>query len=171
MPPILTRPGVPFRAMADMKREFLRHTLATLVYRGSKPLRDAPPAFATSEVGGVKPPLNVLSHINDLLDWGYSMACGERKWNDSKPESWTTECDRFFAAAKKFDDYLASEAPIECEMERLFQGPIADALTHVGQLAMMRRLHGAPMKGENYFKADIAAGRVGAEQTKPKAEF
>jgi len=157
--------------MADNKRDFLRHTLATLVYRAGKTLRDAPPEFATSDACGAKPPIKVLAHINDLLDWGHSMACGERKWNDSTPQSWPAECDRFFAAAKKFDDYLASDAELSCEMERLFQGPIADALTHTGQLAMMRRLHGAPIKGENYFKADIAAGRVGTEQAKPKVEF
>jgi hypothetical protein len=156
--------------MADSKRDFLRHTLATLVYRGSKTLRDAPPEFAAATVG-TRPPLNVLAHINDLLDWAHSMASGERKWNDSKPESWSAECERFYAAAKKFDDLLASDAPLDCAEEKLFQGPIADALTHVGQLAMMRRLAGAPMKGENYFKADIVAGRVGPDQTKPKHEF
>lgn len=158
--------------MADTKRDLLRHTLATLVYRGSKSLRDAPPEFAAATVGGEnRTPLKVLAHINDLLDWAYSMACGERKWNESKPESWDAECDRFHAAAKKFDDFLASDTPLSCAEENLFQGPIADAIAHGGQLAMMRRLAGAPIKGENYFKADIVAGRVGPEQTKPKFEF
>ena len=158
--------------MADTKRDFLRHTLATLVYRCSKTLRGAPPEFAASDVAGAnRTPLHVLSHINDLLDWAYSMACGERKWNDSKPESWTAECDRFYAAAKKFDDFLASDTPLSCAEENLFQGPIADAIWHAGQLAMMRRLAGVPIKGENYFKADIAAGRVGPDQAKPRVEF
>ncbi len=156
--------------MPDDKRAFLRHTLATLVYRASKPLRDAPPEFATSEAGG-RTPINILAHINDLLDWGWSMACGERKWNNSTPEAWQAECDRFYAAAKKFDDYLASDAELACEVERLFQGPIADALAHAGQLAMLRRLASVPIKAENFFKADIVAGRVGPEQTKPKVEF
>jgi hypothetical protein len=158
--------------MADTKRDFLRHALATLVYRGSKSLRDAPPEFAAAEAGGEnRTPLSILSHINDLLDWAWSMATGERKWNDSKPESWTAECDRFYAAAKKFDDFLASDSELACPVENLFQGPIADAIAHGGQLAMLRRLAGAPIKGENYFKADIVAGRVGPEQTKPKYEF
>ncbi len=156
--------------MPDDARTFLRHTLATLVYRASKTLRDAPPEFALSDAGG-RPPVKILAHINDLLDWGWSMASGERKWNDSTPQSWPAECDRFYAAAKKFDDYLASGAEIACELERLFQGPIADALAHTGQLAMLRRMANAPIKGENFFKADIAAGRVGPEQTKPKVEF
>jgi hypothetical protein len=48
--------------------------------------------------------------------------------------------------------------------EALFQGPIADALTHVGQLAMQRRLTGAPTRGENFFVAVVTAGQVGEEQ-------
>jgi hypothetical protein len=158
--------------MADTKREFLRHTLATLVYRDSKTLRDAPPDFAASGIGGAnRTPLKILAHINDVLDWAWSMACGERKWNESTPQSWSAECDRFFAAAKKFDDFLASDTPLSCKEEQLFQGPIADAIAHGGQLAMLRRLAGAPIPGENYFKADVVAGRVGAEQTPPKFTF
>jgi hypothetical protein len=158
--------------MSDTKREFLRHTLATLVYRDAKSLREAPPDFAASELAGAgRTPLSILAHINDLLDWAWSMACGERKWNTSTPQSWPAECDRFYAAAQKFDDFLASDTPLSCKEEQLFQGPIADAIAHGGQLAMLRRLHGAPIQGENYFKADIAAGRVGADQTPPKYTF
>jgi len=105
------------------------------------------------------------------MDWGLSMANGERKWNDSKPLPWDEEVSRFFAALKKFDDYLASEAPLESSVENLFQGPVADALAHTGQIGILRRIAGAPVKGENYFKADIQAGRVGAEQSAPKREF
>jgi hypothetical protein len=78
---------------------------------------------------------------------------------------------RFFAALKEFDSYLASQAPLGFPSEKLFQGPVADALTHVGQIAILRRLAGAPVRGENYFKADITAGRVGAEQSGPRVEF
>jgi hypothetical protein len=72
---------------------------------------------------------------------------------------------------KKFDDYLASTTPVQAPLEKLFQGPIADAFTHVGQIAILRRLAGEPIKGENYYVAEIAAGRVGADQAKPKPEF
>lgn len=99
------------------------------------------------------------------------MANGKREWRDSEPLSWNQEVERFFAALKGFDDYLASDAPLQAPGERLFQGPIADALTHVGQLAMLRRMSGAPIKGENYFAADIQTGRVGPEQAPPKREF
>src|SRR6185369_6875848 len=127
--------------MADIKRDFFRHTLATLVYRCGKTLRGAPPEFAASDVGGAnRTPLHVLAHINDLLDWAYSMASGEKKWNDSTPGAWPAECDRFFAAAKKFDDFLVSAPELAVSEEKLFQGPVADAIWHAGQLAMMRRL-------------------------------
>ena len=66
---------------------------------------------------------------------------------------------------------LASDAPLAATPEKLFQGAIADSLTHIGQLAILRRLGGAKMKSENYSRADIVAGRVGHEQTTPKREF
>ena len=100
-----------------------------------------------------------------------SIAKGAQAWHDSTPLPWDKEVARFFTALERFDEYLASEAPLACEPEQLFQGPIADALTHIGQLAMLRRLSGAPIRGENYYKAEIVSGRVGAEQTPPRREF
>ena len=151
-------------------RGFLRHTLATLAYRGGKTVRDAPATFA--EYGApARTPAKILAHIGDLLDWALSMADGSRKWNDSAPLPWAQEGERFFAALKKFDDYLASDAPLQATAEKLFQGPIADALTHVGQLAMLRRMAGCPIKGENYFAAEITTGRVGADQAAPRKPF
>jgi hypothetical protein len=90
------------------------------------------------------------------------MAKGQHVWRESAPLPWNEEVTRFFTALAAFDTYLASDAPLGWPAERLFQGPIADALTHVGQLTMQRRLAGSPVKGENYAKAEIAAGRVGA---------
>jgi hypothetical protein len=115
--------------------------------------------------------VQILAHLGDLFDWALSMANGERKWNSSTPLPWDEEVSRFFAALKKFDDYLASSQPLQAPCEKLFQGPVADALTHVGQLSILRRIAGAPVKAENYFVADIVAGRVGPEQTPPKREF
>ena len=156
----------------DATREFLRHTVATLAYRGGKAVRDAAPGFESFRCSETsRTPGEILAHIGDLLDWGLAMASGEPKWNDSKPLPWDREIDRFFAALDAFERYLASDKPLANGAEKLFQGPVADALTHVGQIAMLRRVHGAPMRGENYFKADIVTGRVGREQTKPKREF
>ncbi|MFZ0687290.1 MAG: hypothetical protein WAM89_17235 [Terriglobales bacterium] len=153
-------------------RALLRHTLATLAYRGAKALRDAGPGFA--EHGSPetsRTPAKILAHMGDLMDWALSMADGRREWHDSTPLAWERECERFFTALKKFDDYLASDKPLEASAEKLFQGPIADALTHVGQIAMLRRMAGVPMQGENYFVAEITVGRVGADQAPPRKVF
>jgi hypothetical protein len=153
-------------------RAFLRHTLATLAYRGAKAIGNAGPSFADYGVAETsRTPAKILAHIGDLMDWGLAMAEGRREWKDSLPLPWEKECERFFAALKKFDDYLASEKPLEVSVEKLFQGPIADALTHVGQIAMLRRMAGVPMKGENYFVAEITVGRVGADQAPVRKEF
>ena len=155
-------------------REFLRHAVATLAYRAAKTMRGAPASFVTFSPGSTsKTPVQLVAHMGDLFDWALSMANGAAKWNNSTPQAWEPECARFFAAVKTFDDVLASDAEIRYELTRLFQGPVADALTHTGQLAMLRRLHGAPMKGESYNRADIVAGRVGSEQAAadPRYEF
>ena len=156
----------------DPKRELFRHTLATLAYRAGKAVRNAPAGFADFHAAdGVRTPGQILSHIGDLLDWALSIAQGQQTWNNATPLPWEQETERFFAALKKFDDFLASGEAVQSPFEKLFQGPVADALTHVGQIAILRRMASAPIKGENYHKADIEIGRVGANQTAPKREF
>jgi hypothetical protein len=156
----------------DEKTALLRHTLATLAYRGGKALRGAPAEFAEFRVGAPpRTPGEILAHMGDLLDWSLSIVDGKESWHNSPALTWEQGSARFFAGLEAFDRRLASGGPIECPVERLFQGPIADALTHVGQIAMLRRLAGCPTSGENYFVADIAAGRVGAEQAAPAQVF
>jgi hypothetical protein len=156
----------------DPKRELLRHTVATLAYRGAKAVRGAPDSFASFQSGETtRTPAQILAHIGDLLDWALSIARGQEAWNNSEPLEWEEEIKRFHAALESFDNYLAADAELSGTCERLFQGAIADALTHVGQLTMLRRLAGAPIKGENYSRAKIEAGRVGADQEAPKGEF
>jgi hypothetical protein len=157
---------------ADPKREFLRHTLATLAYRGGKAVRSAPDGFTEFQAGeGVRTPGQILAHVGDLLDWGLSIAMGQQKYQQSKPLPWEQEVERFFAALRKFDDFLASSEPLHAPVEKLFQGPVADALTHVGQINFLRRLARSPVKGESYYVAEIETGRVGADQATPKREF
>jgi len=160
-------------AMAsDPKRELLRHTLATLAYRGGKALRGTTAAFATMQVGADgRTPAQILAHLGDLLEWALGLAKGHHVWKEAPVLPWQEESGRFFAALAALDAYLASEAPLGAPAEKLFQGPIADALTHVGQLAMLRRIGGWPMRGENYFVADIVTGRVGTQQSAPAREF
>ncbi len=153
-------------------RTFLRHVLATIAYRGGKTLRGAPPSFAAFRAGpGSRTAGEILAHVGDLSDWALSMMEGAGKWHDSTPLAWEKEAERFHASLAALDGFLASERPIACPVERLFQGPLADALTHVGQLAMLRHLAEAPIRGENYFVAEIATGRVGATQAAPVREF
>jgi hypothetical protein len=135
-------------------------------------VRKAPAGFAEFQGGaGLRTPGQILAHMGDLLDWALSIAKGKQAWYNSTPLPWDQETERFFAALKSFDDYLASTAPVEVPLEKLFQGPVADALTHTGQIAMLRRMAGAPIGGENYYAAEIAVGRVGADQAPPKREF
>jgi len=162
----------PTDSIIDPKRELLRHALATLAYRGGKTVRNAPAGFAQFAGGeGLRTPGQILAHMGDLFDWALSMAEGQQKWQSSTPLPWDQEVARFFAALKRFDDFLASSEPVQAPFEKLFQGPVADALTHVGQIAILRRMACAPVKPENYFVADIQAGRVGADQSSPKREF
>jgi hypothetical protein len=157
---------------SDAKREMLRHTLATVAYRGAKVLRGMPLDCAGFTPGeGGRTPLQILAHVGDLLDWALSMADGREKWNPVEPSGWEAAEKRFFAGLKAFDDYLASEKPLRATPEKLFQGPVADALTHVGQLAMLRRLGGSPVRGENYAVAGISAGMVGPGQAAARREF
>ena len=157
---------------SDPARQLLRHTLATVAYRGGKALRGSPDHFASFHIGDkTRTPAQILAHVGDLFDWALSIAQGQQAWRDSTPLPWSAEIDRFFAAVKKFDDYLASGEPLDGSAEGLFQGPVADALNHIGQIAMLRRLAGSPIMGENYFKAEIAAGRVGPDQSAPHREF
>jgi hypothetical protein len=158
--------------LMDPKRELLRHIVATIAYRGGKAVRGAPPAFAAFAASDkTRTPARILAHVGDLFDWALSIAKGKQAWQDSTPLAWDDEVARFFRTLGAFDAYLASNEALAAPAEQLFQGPLADALTHVGQLTMLRRLSGATMKSENYYRADIAPGRVGSEQTPPKREF
>ena len=157
---------------ADDSRALLRHTLATVAYRGGKAVRGAPESFAGFRVAPAsRTPVEILAHIGDLFDWAMSLADGQHIWHDSTPLDWRAEVAHFFDALQRFDDRLASPAPLGCPAEKLFQGPIADSLTHIGQITMLRRIAGTPIRGESYYRADITAGRVGADQASPRLEF
>ncbi len=155
-------------------RDLLRHALATLAYRAGKALRGAPAGFETFSVApGSRTPGQILAHMGDLFDWALQLAKGASVFNDSTPLPWDREVARFFAALEAFDRHLASGAPLPegFTEDKLFQGPVADALTHTGQIGMLRRLAGSPVRGESYFRSDIEIGRVGVDQAAPNREF
>jgi hypothetical protein len=147
----------------DEKRELLRHTVAALAYRAARALEGAPDHFA-GFAGAGRMPVQILAHMGDLFDWALTAAVGREHWHTSQPSAWKQEQQRFFQSLRAFDSFLASDGEIQAPIERLMQGPVADALTHVGQLAMLRRLSGSPARGENFAVAAIAAGQVDADQ-------
>ena len=156
----------------DPGRQLLRHAVSTLAYRADKTVRDVPESFATfTAADNCRKPGQILAHMGDLFDWALSIAQGKQAWHDSEPLPWTQEVKRFFETLEAFDKHLESEAPLAASPEKLFQGPVADALTHTGQIAILRRLAGCPILGENYYRAEIVAGRVGHDQAAPVREF
>jgi len=157
---------------SDSARELLRHVLATLAYRGGKALRGVGPEAAGFRAGATtRTPLEILGHVNDLFDWGLNLCDGRHLWHESAPVDWEAEAARFHRGLAALDARLAAPEPLGFPAEKIFQGPLADALTHVGQIALLRRLAGAPVRGENYFRARIEAGRLGADQAAPVREF
>ena len=153
-----------------VKRELLRHMVATVGYRGGLAITDAPQEFSafraheTTRTAG-----EILAHIGDLLEGSHYLLKGEMVFLTSEALPWDEGVARFFSAVKQLDDYLASEGPLACPVERLMQGPVGDALTHVGQIVMMRRMFGKPVRVGKYFTTEIVAGEIN-EQTFAKSE-
>lgn len=152
-------------------RTALRQLAATLAYRAAKVLRDVPPTFANYTCGeSTRTPVRIVAHMGDLMAWGTSIAKGGYEWKAGGGEDWATEVDRFFDGLAALDAALAAD-DFNGSIDKLIQGPLADALTHVGQLAMLRGMAGVPVRPESYAKASITIGRVGREQAAPGREF
>ena len=146
---------------SDSKREALRHLVATVAYRLSVAIADAPETFGDFRAHPeTRTPGELLAHIGDLLQGSLYLSKGELVYLSSAPLPWKPELDRVFSAIKQLDEYLASQSDLACPVDKLIQGPVGDALTHVGQLVMLRRMHGSPIRSAGYFDAEIAAGDV-----------
>jgi hypothetical protein len=158
--------------MSTNDRRFLRHTLAVLAYRSAKTIREAPESFGEyrADPNGNRP-VDIIAHMADLIVWGLTLARGQFEYRYSPPTTWASECGRYFDALKALDDFLASDEPGAGELTTIVTGPVADALNHTGQLAMLRRMHGSPIGGENFTRADIVIGRVGSDQTPPDVKY
>jgi hypothetical protein len=156
----------------DATRAVLRHLTATLAYRAAKVLRDAPPGFADFSSGpATRTPVQILAHLADLMGWAGRLAQGEYLWRAEGSADWDTEMRRFFDGLAVLDQHLTERPLLEKYAQQLIQGPLADALTHVGQIAMLRGAAGAPVRPESYARAEIVAGRVGPDQASPGREF
>lgn len=150
----------------------LRHMLAVIAYRGGKVLRDAPDGFGNTRVReDTRSAVEILAHINDVLQWGLTAVKDTQEWHKPPLDEWRDQVDRFFEVLKRFDEAIKSTDELPCSAERLIAGPLADSLTHIGQLSTLRKLAGSPVLGENYFAAEIEAGNVGRDQAAPNREF
>lgn len=157
--------------MRSPEVNLLRHTVAALAYRCSRAVDGAPAEFGSFRASPkTRTPCEILAHMGDLFDWALQLADGKHVWHNSPALEWDAATARFFAALEAFDRRLDSDEPVR-DPEALFQGPVADALTHVGQLAMLRHMAGCKMRGENYFAANIRTGVVGVRQAPPVQEF
>lgn len=136
--------------------------VATVAYRGGLAVADAPESFAGFRAHETtRTPGEILAHIGDLMEGSLYLLKGEMVELASAPLTWQEDVKRFFSAVKELDSYLASEAPLSaCPVEKLVQGPVSDALTHVGQIVMLRRMAGTPIRVRGYFAAEIVAGEV-----------
>ena len=158
--------------MEEAKNELVRHMLACLVYRTTKTIHDAPSNYPSTSIGnGVRTPEKILGHINSLIQ------LSNRFWSHEKPVSmatrrkesglkgWELEVDLFYKMVAEFDETLkANVSPRKHSPEKILQGPLLDAFTHVGQLAMLRRMAGSPIPGESFWMADVKAGQIGPDQ-------
>lgn len=154
------------------ERDLLRHIVATIAYRGGKALRDAPPGFGSVRAAPTsRSAVEILAHIGDLFDWCSGLADGTHRWAPESSDDWDEQVARFHAGLAALDTRFASDEPLGMEPTRLIQGPLADSLTHIGQISLLRRVAESPVKGENYFKAEVEAGRTGPDQNPPVFEF
>ncbi len=162
----------PAAAASADTRTVLRIIVATLAYRAAKVLRDVPAGFDTATFGdATRRPVQIVAHLGDLLVWAVTLARGDYAWKAEGSGDWDVEVRRFFAGLAELDRELSKEGAFRGSIEKLIQGPLADALTHVGQLAMLRAMAGAPVRPESYARAEIVIGRVGLDQAPPRAEF
>ena len=154
------------------KNELVRHLLATLVYRTTKIIYNAPENYPKTSIGnGARTPEKILGHINSLIQ------LSNRFWSPHKPTSmadlrkqskqkgWEREVELFYQLVAQFDETLSTYTlPRKYSPEKILQGPFMDAFTHVGQLVLLRRMAGLPIKGESYWMAAIRMGQVGPDQ-------
>lgn len=156
----------------DTPRAVLRHLAATLAYRAAKVLREVPAGFDAATFGPTtRRPVQIVAHMADLMAWAVTLARGDYVWKAQGGDDWAVEVQRFFEGLSALDRELNAAGPFAGSTEQLIQGPLADALTHVGQLAMLRGMAGAPVRPESYARAEIVVGQVGLEQAPPTREF
>ncbi len=154
--------------MDPTTRDLLRHFLAALAYRTQKALRDAPESFAGFQAGeGVRTPQDLLRHMTSVLGYARTFIIGGSYTAEMLPDM-QSEIARFHEMLEDLGTRLHSGATFTgTTPESILQGPFADAMTHAGQLALLRRLAGSPIPPENFVKADVRADNLSADQASP----
>lgn len=149
------------------KREMLRHCLAALAYRTQKALRNAPADFGEFRVApDVRNPRELVKHMTNVLGYARTFFIG----GEYRPPSLPTldeEVERFHEILDSLSSHFSTGEFSTMSPERFLQGPLSDAMSHAGQLAMMRRLYDAPVPPENFIMADIHANNVSEHQPDP----
>ncbi|HUP88906.1 MAG TPA: hypothetical protein VM100_06140 [Longimicrobiales bacterium] len=156
--------------LVAVERETARHMLASLAYRTQKALRDAPPSFADFNAGSdVRTPRELVRHMASVIGYARTYFIGGIYTPSALP-TFEHEIERFHENVSDLAAHLkAGTALREITITQLLQGPITDALTHAGQLAMLRRMAGSPVASENFIFAEISADNLGSDQPRPAA--
>ena len=148
----------------------MQHLLAALAYRTQKALRDAPESFAGFSAGRqTRSPVEILRHMTSVLGYARTLFVGGSYPRRPDPlPTFAAEIERFHETLDALSRELEAGTPLRgVSEEQLLQGPLADVMTHIGQLALLRRLAGAPVPPENFLFADVRADRLGADQPRP----
>ncbi len=147
----------------------LRHFIASIAYRATKAMKNAPDTYPNLYIGkGVRTPIRILHHITGVLTYAHSFfEHYDTTYSDIK--SWNEEVDEFYNILSKLDKSLKEDIPSKVTKEQLLQGPLSDSMAHVGQLLMLRRMADSPVPSENFIFADIRKGEVGPDQPDPVA--
>lgn len=151
------------------RRKLLNHFLAALAYRTQKALREAPEDFGSFRIiEGVRTPAELVRHMASVLGYARTFFIGGSYWPEPL-DTLAEEIERFHENIGLLAQHLRNGDALLDGMteERLLQGPFSDAMTHAGQLALLRRLAGAPVPPENFIVAEIKEDRLGPEQAEP----
>lgn len=151
----------------SVENDLLRHFLAAIAYRTQKALRDAPASFPDFDAGHqVRTPAQILRHMTSVLGYARTFFIGGTYRPDPLP-TFSEEMTRFHHMLEDLAGHLSSDTQMALSPEQLLQGPLSDVMTHVGQLALLRRLAGTPIPPENFVMADVNRDRLGMNQALP----
>lgn len=139
--------------------ETLRCYLAGLVFRFEHVTAGTGEEFAKFEAGhGVRTPQQIVRHMTGLVLLArdqFEEVAGRRP----EPLPWPEEKSRFVATVWDFDTLVSKGSGLREDrsipsMAHVWNGPLSDLMTHVGQLATLRRLAGDPVPAVRYSQVD-----------------